>query len=92
MDIIPKKLQKTSHGWKTVFSVQLNSDELLQLQNSQELLPKYFKGYEITLEDNILFLSRNFKIMEPWEDETPEAVMESVQMEIKYLFKKIIMQ
>jgi hypothetical protein len=90
MDIVQKELIKTDNGWRTVFLIQLNPEELTKIENSNKNLLKYFKGYEISVEDNFITLSRNFKIMEPWEDETPEAIIKSVQMEIEHRFRKIM--
>lgn len=90
MDIVQQELIETAEGWKTAFLINLTPEELLKLKSSNNYLFKYFKGYEVFIDDRSITISRGFKITEPWEDETPEAVVKSIKIEIEHIFRKII--
>lgn len=91
MDIIQKKLIKTSAGWHVEFLVILNEKEFskINLVDVNELLT-HFKGYNVQSHGNNFSVCTDFVKMEPWEDETPEEMAKSILKEIESLFKRLI--
>ncbi|MCK9151208.1 efflux RND transporter permease subunit [Methanobacterium alcaliphilum] len=91
MDITQKKLIKTSDGWQVDFLVTLTENEFSKIKlEDKNVLSEYFKGYSFDFHENNVLISRIFFRMEPWEDETPEEMVQSILKEIKDLFRKLI--
>ena len=90
MEIVPKKITKTSSGWKFSFLITLTPKELFKYNSKIEKQGIELKGYHLSHENDQLIIEREIKIMEPWEDEIPEALVESLKIEIKLLFGRLI--
>ncbi|QUH23809.1 hypothetical protein HYG87_08580 [Methanobacterium alkalithermotolerans] len=82
MKIIQEDLQKISKGWMVTFFIDLNLKELKLLQDKYS---PYLRDYELIIQDNKVYLKRYFEKLEPWEDETPEAVVKSIELELNSL-------
>ncbi|MBU4534618.1 MAG: hypothetical protein KKF16_02040 [Euryarchaeota archaeon] len=82
MKIIQEDLQKISKGWLVTFYIDLNLEELNLLQDKYS---RYLEDYEIIIQNNKVYIKRYFEKLEPWEDETPEAVVKSIKLELNAL-------
>lgn len=85
MKLTLKKVQKTSKGWMVIFLIDLEDQNISLFLNKYS---KYLSDYEIIIKDNKLYLKRYFQKLEPWEDETTQAVIKSIELELKALLDK----
>ncbi len=85
MNLTLKKLQKTSKGWMVIFLIDLEAKNISLFLNKYS---RYLRDYEIIIKNKKLYLKRYFQRLEPWEDETTEAVVKSIELELKALINK----
>lgn len=85
--IVDEKLGKTGSGWDLILTISLDYQKLEKLKNE---LKCRLKDYVFYTDNNRIICRVHFKITEPWEDEPPEEVAETIKLEIMSHIKTIM--
>jgi hypothetical protein len=77
-------VESRRNGWLITLKAEIEPSQL-----NQESLQK-MEDWEVTFQDNLIYLQGYFDLSEPWEDEPLEEIQKAAIMEVEWKLNRIL--
>lgn len=77
-------VERSRNGWLITLKAEIEPSQLNQesLQSMEE--------WEVTFQDNVIYLQGYFDLSEPWDDEPLEEIQKAAIMEVEWKLNRIL--